>query len=160
MKRKDKILAYTFSILAVALSVFIIIQSCLDGGESTGQSSWVVELCKNVINFVIKDAINESNIGTFTTVIRKLVGHFSLFLVDGVFVYLSLYYWLKEKKDMITLLLFTLIFGLLLASLSEFIQSFVPGRSGELLDVLIDYGGYLLGTGITYLITYLIKKKA
>ena len=160
MKRKDKILAYTFSILAVALSVFIIIQSCLDGGESTGQSSWVVELCKNVINFVIKDAINESNIGTFTTVIRKLVGHFSLFLVDGVFVYLSLYYWLKEKKDMITLLLFTLIFGLLLASLSEFIQSFVPGRSGELLDVLIDYGGYLLGTGITYLIIYLIKKKA
>ena len=67
-------------------------------------------------------------------------------------------YYLKKYKHWYGLV-FSLFFGLFIAGLTEVIQSFIPGRSGEIVDVLIDYGGYILGTGIIVLIVLLKEKK-
>ena len=148
------------SFLAVSLTFFIILQSCLNGDDSIQSSGLVVNLFKSIINAIHAETINDGNIGTFTLVIRKLVGHFGLFLFDGALVSFSIYllsvYWKKYKH--LYGLIFTLFFGLFLAGLTEFIQIFVPGRSGEVVDILIDYGGYLIGTGIIVLIAFLKEK--
>lgn len=133
----------------------------MNGDASFQASGPVVELFKSIINLFHAGTINDSNIGTFTQVIRKLIGHFGLFLIDGALTTWSIYlvsaYWKKYKHWYG--LIFTLFFGLFMAGLSEFIQIFIPGRSGELLDILIDYGGYLLGTGTIVLIAFLRYKK-
>ena len=147
--------------IAIAINIFIIIQSCLNGVRSTSSSGWVVTLFKNIINTFSKDAINDGNISTFTYVIRKLIGHFGLFVLSGVSSTLALHfasYYLKNYKWWYGLV-FTLFFGLFLAGLTELIQSFIPSRSGEVLDVLIDFSGYVLGTGIIVLILFLTNRK-
>ena len=162
MKNKRYLIATIIvSALAVSLNFFIILHACLNGDASSQTSGPVVELFKSIINLFHAGTINDSNIGTFTQVIRKLVGHFGLFLADGALTTWSIYlvsaYWKKYKHWYG--LIFTLFFGLFMAGLSEFIQIFIPGRSGELLDILIDYGGYLLGTGTIVLIAFVRYKK-
>ena len=154
--KRDKILSLTFGLLSLAINVFIIIQSCLDGGDSTSQSSWVVSLLQNIINTFSKDAINESNITLFTHVVRKLIGHFGLFALDGLITSIFIYFTFKNKLNILVLMGISLVFGLLIAISTEVIQHFIPGRSGEALDVLIDYSGYFLFAIYTLLITYLI----
>ena len=56
-------------------------------------------------------------------------------------------------------IVFSSISGLFLAILTELIQSFVPGRSGEIIDVLIDLSGYLIGVIIVGVVTYILKIK-
>ena len=156
--RSKKHLIWTIIIASIAtfINVFIIVQSCLNGVKSTSSSSLVVDIFKGIINFFNKDAINESNIGTFTQVIRKVVGHFGLFVLSGFFTSLAIHlgsYYLK-KYQWLYGFAFTLFFGLFLAGLTELIQSFIPTRSGEIRDVLIDFSGFIVGLGFASIINY------
>ena len=69
--------------LAVIVDIFIIVNACLPADPSSQESGWIVNLVKAVVNGIKPDAINESNIDWFSSFIRKLVGHFSLFVVSG-----------------------------------------------------------------------------
>lgn len=158
--KRYSIIQWIVIFLAIAINVFIIVNSCLPAGPSTQESNWVVEPAKNVINTIKANTINETNYNSFAHVIRKLVGHFSLFLLSGILTTLSIkiiYY--NAKQYFLVFIIFSCISGLFLAILTEFIQLLVPGRSGEILDVLIDFGGYLLATLIIGLIIYLKRKK-
>ena len=146
--------------LAVIINAFIIVQSCLNGARSTESSGFVVNLLKSIINGISPNAINDGNIETFSGVIRKLVGHFGLFLVSGLLTSSALYLWIKELswyKNYLFLCI-SLGFGFVLAGLTEIIQLFVPNRSGEFTDVLIDFSGYILGLGIIVLVAFLVYR--
>ena len=147
-------------ILAIAINVFIIVNACLPSGSSTKESNWIVEPAKTVINTIKADAINDTNIGDFSSFIRKFVGHFSLFMVSGVLTTLSIkftYYDFKLKYWLFVI--FSSISGLFLAILTEFIQLFVPGRSGEVRDILIDFSGYLIAVVVIGIIVFIRNKK-
>ena len=148
-KRKEAAKWILFA-LAILLNAFIIINSCMNGNQSSAESGRVTNIIKNIINFFIHNAINDSNYETFHGVIRKLVGHFGLFLLDGVIVSWDIHF-LIQKKWWIKLII-SLSFGLLIAILTETIQLAVPGRAGSALDILIDYSGYIIGVGIILLI--------
>jgi VanZ family protein len=122
----------------------------MNGNQSSMESGRVTNIIKNVINFFIHDAINDRNYGTFHGVIRKLVGHFGLFLIDGLIVSWDIHYLLKTKWWI--KIIVSLSFGLFVACLTEGIQLLVPGRAGSGIDILIDYSGYLIGSGIIFLI--------
>lgn len=159
--KKHFIWTIVIASIAIAINVFIIVQSCLNGIKSTNSSGIVVNILKSIINAFSKDAINEGNIDSFTHVVRKLVGHFGLFVCSGLSSSLAIHfasYYLKRYQWWYGLI-FTLFFGLFLAGLTELIQSFIPDRSGQLTDVLIDYSGYILGTGIIVLIVFLVSRK-
>lgn len=148
-------------ILAIAIDVFIIVNACLPAGPSTQESNWIVEPAKTVINTIKENTISENNIDQFSSFIRKFVGHFSLFLVSGVLITLSIkFIYYDLNKNFVKFAIISSISGLFLAFLTEFIQLFVPGRSGELLDVLIDFSGYFLATLIIGLIVYIRIKKS
>ena len=147
--------------LAVLVNTFIITQSCLNGFYSSRSSGTVVNLFKAIINSFKKDTINDTNIETFTLVIRKLIGHFGLFVISGIASSSALHMssrYLKNYKHYMGII-FSLSFGLFMSGLTELIQSFIPDRSGQIVDVLIDFGGYILGLGLVILIVFIIIKK-
>lgn len=95
----------------------------------------------------------------FKGIIRKLVGHFSLFLITGIFGYLTFRFIIKNKKKA---LLVNVSYGCGLGVISELLQLIPEGRACLVKDMFIDAGGYLLGTIIIILLICLyklIKKK-
>ena len=148
-------------ILAVAINGYIIMHSCLDAIESTKASQGVVEVAEDVVNTVSPNTITEENYDSFATFIRKAFGHFGLFAASGILsslafsLSLSPHSWCKHYMNV----MFSLVFGLFMGILTEMIQLTVPGRSGEAVDVLIDFSGYLLGTLLLGLIIFLVIRK-
>ena len=96
--KKDLILLIVFTVLAVSINAYIIYHSCLNGSQSGMASKGVADLIMNIINGIRGNTINESNYDAFSNIIRKLVGHFGLFVISGLFSSLSIYYWLKDLK--------------------------------------------------------------
>lgn len=106
--------------------------------------------------------INPDNYQSFYNLVRKSLGHFLLFLIDGIFIFLYFYELDKHitfnNKRKWHYIVASALVGLLLAMISELIQHFIPSRIGSFMDVGIDFLGYAIGMGITLLITYLINR--
>lgn len=158
--KKQTIYKYILLTLTLAINVFIIVNSCLNGSTSGDESNGVAHFFANIINFVGPNTINDSNFGDFAYVIRKLIGHFSLFLVNGLLSFVTAHEFMKNWRfaKFYWTIAVTLFFGLFIASLSEVIQLFTPGRFGSMVDVGIDFGGFTLGAGISFLILVLNKQ--
>lgn len=81
--------------------------------------------------------------------IRKCA-HFTIYLILGlIFISLLKEYNITDKRSII----YTIIFVFIYACSDEIHQLFVSGRSGEVLDVLIDTTGGFVGTMIYKLFT-------
>ncbi len=160
MKLSKKYLIWTiiFSVIAIAINAYIVIHSCLDAMQSTEASSGVVEVTEEVINTVAPGTITPENHDSFASFVRKAFGHFGLFMVSGFFSSLAFYLAISpfNKQKYYQIIIIALSFGLLMGLVTETIQLYVPGRSGEITDVLIDFSGYLLGFLIILLILFLI----
>ena len=153
-----KILFYIFLTIAIAINVLIIVESCIGGEGSASQSISVSESIASAIENMFPNASIDH--AAFHSAIRKVVGHFLLFGLSGIFT--SLTFLLNDylmNKFKWKNIIFIASIGLLVAIVSELIQYFTPGRYGALLDIFIDYSGYVFFGGITYLITILIFKK-
>ena len=135
--------------------------SCLDAKESTKAAAGVVEVTEEVVNTVSPGTITAENHDSFVTFVRKAFGHFGLFAVSGLISPLAIYLLigLFRGSKYYQMIIIALEFGLLMGLLTETIQLSVGGRSGELTDVLIDYGGYIIGFLIVFLILFLIIHK-
>ena len=148
-------------VLAVAINAYIIMHACLDAAQSTKASSGVVEVTEEVVNTVAPGTVTPENHDSFATFVRKAFGHFGLFVISGLFSSLAIFFsinpfrWSKYYMSII----FSLEFGLIMGLTTELIQLGVPGRSGELADVLIDFSGYLLGFLIVLLILVIAIKR-
>ena len=160
MKLSKKYLIWTiiFSLLAIAINAYIIVHSCLDAIKSTEASNGVVEITEDIVNTVAPGTITPENHETFASFVRKAFGHFGLFAISGFLSSLAIYLAISpfNKQKYYQIIIIALSFGLLMGFITETIQIFVPGRSGELTDVLIDFSGYLFGFLIILLILLLI----
>ena len=84
--------------------------------------------------------------------VRK-AAHFIEFFTLGALLYLDFLAFRKER------ILYPAAVGLVVAGGDELIQRFVPGRSGELLDVLLDFCGVLSACLICYALRRLYLKR-
>lgn len=155
------VLSIIFSVLAIVLNAFIIYQSCLGSADSTEWSSPVVEAAATVVNTIKPETITEVNMPDFSLFIRKAIGHYGLFGLDGIITTLALIFATYETKfySKYKGIIYSLIFGFFMAFLTEGIQLFTPGRSGEIMDALIDSSGYLTSFLAILLILLIIYKK-
>lgn len=80
--------------------------------------------------------------------IRK-AAHFSAYMLLGVFAFLAL----KNSFQKVHFLV-VLNICVFYALTDEVHQTYIPGRSGEVRDVLIDSAGALLGISLCYLFVY------
>lgn len=83
--------------------------------------------------------------------------HFFAYMVLGFLMYHSVRLFSERKP--IENVLFALILSVIYAMTDEWHQTFIPGRSGELRDVLIDSVGSLTGILIYYWILRLLYNK-
>lgn len=135
MKNKRLVLAWTLLILWM---LFIFIMSSFNGVMSSNQSGSIAVLIYNL--FDISDTEKVSFI------IRKCA-HVSEFFILGILVIN-----LVSKYNVKHIYLISFIVCVLYASSDEFHQLFVPGRSGQVTDVLIDLIGVVLGLLLVFLI--------
>ena len=137
MKNKRLVLAWTLLILWM---LFIFIMSSFNGVMSSNQSGSIAVLIYNL--FDISDTEKVSFI------VRKCA-HVSEFFILGILVIN-----LVSKYNVKHIYFISFIICVLYASSDEFHQLFVPGRSGQVTDVLIDLIGVVLGLLIFCLINH------
>lgn len=136
-------------------------------GKTTATITFGDEDCLNTysldINFeVVRKTISYSELHT---IVRKLLGHYGLFLATAlagmIFICMTFKGW---KKKTYATLIYSVI-GFVVAGGSELIQKYTPGRGPSWKDVGIDFGGFMTTTGAfllvfvtALLVKFIIKK--
>ena len=159
--RKFLIPSIIFTVISVLLNAFIIYHACLRGSSSSSWSDAISETAASVINSIVPDTITEANMPDFASFIRKAIGHFGLFGLDAIFTTFAVYFSICETnfyKHYWGIAISSTI-GILVAVLTEIIQKFVPGRSGEFTDVLIDTLGALIGCILISIVYMVVKNR-
>lgn len=106
---------------------------------SNGLSTGITEKLLHLINNILPNL--ELNTEAINHVLRK-GAHFSVYLLLGIFVVLGFKSTgIKDNR----VLFFSLLVCILYATSDEIHQLFVPGRSGEVRDIVIDSAGALMG---------------
>ena len=147
MKKIIKIL------LIVLWMMFIFHMSHQPATVSAGQSGRLINMLINmpVIGSVVSPILT-SSIGEF--VIRKSA-HMFLYFILAILTFKLVYR--KEKdfdnKIIIKKLLISLAIVFIYACTDEFHQLFIPGRSGELRDIMVDTAGGCIGLCIMWIYT-------
>ena len=117
------------------------------------------------IDIVVEGKPFLENLSEFYYFVRKSIGHFGAFFVLGglgAFAFLLTF----DKRKWIFSVPLTTVLGFAIAGLTEYVQTFVPGRYGAWSDVFLDFAGYISATilviiflSIIYLSVYYKKKK-
>lgn len=112
-----------------------------NGNDSSNQSNFIAEI---ILKFI------DIDVETLTFLIRK-AAHMSEYAILLLLIYYGLSNTITYKYNLLTSLATTFIY----ACSDEFHQLFIPGRSGQFKDVLIDTSGGL----VMLLIIYLWQRK-
>lgn len=153
---KKNILRIILILLLLGTFYIIFGFSSQDGEKSGSISRRITEKIATFIPQIQKEnEIEKENImNTMERIIRKMA-HFSIYAVVGLLLMaLVSTYNIKEKNRLII----SLTTGIIYATSDEIHQSFVPGRSPMITDVVIDTMGVILGILLIILGKKIIKK--
>ena len=131
-------------VAAVAMMLFIWCNSLVPGTQSGGLSLGVVDALRSAL-----DALGIPSAWVTNFVVRK-AAHFTEYAVLGVL--FARAFDLRRGARARTIAVVCLVL-VLVPVLDETIQLFVPGRSGQLSDVLLDCCGAATGAFLTCKIT-------
>lgn len=142
--KKGRLIIYI--VIEIIISSFILYTSTYTQQHNINEDGEVA----NFINRIFfASQLNDFELKTMVALGAKILGHFGLFMLDGLFGFLI---W-KEFKSNKAALLF-LIYALVLSSLGEFIQLFSLERSATIHDVIVDFSGYVF-----IFVCYLVNKR-
>ena len=111
------------SLLSVLIwMIFIFIMSSFDASESSAQSNIIVNFISNIFNI--------NNIEFLSLIIRKLA-HFTEYFILGILTYNLIKNYRKKYY-------IAIIICIIYAISDEIHQIFIPGRSCQITDILID----------------------
>lgn len=136
---------------------FIFYMSSINGEISHQESKKIVNLIesnmvdkqineKNKMPNMIKE--NQIKENKLDYIVRKNA-HAFLYMILGILVAKAAYIFNKLRKDTVGYILFVCLFY---AVTDEFHQSFIPGRTSLVSDILVDFIGTLFGLIIFYLV--------
>lgn len=136
---------------------FIFIMSSFGHNSSDAQSNLFVDFIAQNFPHVRHGLENNLiSLSTLIFLVRK-TAHFTEYAILGALFYLNLIQFPKLNSHIKKLPL-PILFSFLYAITDELHQVFVPGRSAQFRDVLIDILGASFGAIITYLIVKLFTK--
>ncbi len=138
-------------ILVIFWMVIIYLLSAQPANESELLSSGIADWTSQLFN----RALPNLNIETLHLIIRQLA-HFAIYLVLGVLLLNALNQ--NETDDRVNFAL-ALLISLLYAISDEIHQMYVPGRVGQIYDVLIDFVGSIIGIKIFIICNNFIKNR-
>lgn len=128
------------------------VKMILDDGTERVETSFTVEVkMNNTIASLRMLLINNAS-----KWVPKVLGHGALFVLLSFSAMLMFYY--IEINNTYARVGLYLLSGFSVAFITEFIQLFIPKRTGSFADILIDMGGFLVGTGLICALRALKKK--
>lgn len=143
--------------LLIFQMLFIFTMSSFGHNSSDAQSNLFVDFIAQNFPHVRHGLENNLiSLSTLIFLVRK-TAHFTEYAILGALFYLNLIQFPKLNSHIKKLLL-PILFSFLYAITDELHQVFVPGRSAQFRDVLIDTLGASFGAIITYLIIKLFTK--
>lgn len=149
---KKYILRVIFLIIIILISSIIFGFSAQDGEESGGLSKKVVLIVADIFN------IENDNIEKFIEIgepiVRKLA-HFGIYTILGI---ASMAFMVTFNISKVKQIITTILWGIVYASTDEFHQTFIDGRNGSILDVLLDTSGVIFGIAIVLFTIYLYSR--
>ena len=128
-------------LLVIIWMIFIFIMSSFNSTDSSSQSGFIVNIIVNIFNI--------NDIELLSLIIRKMA-HFTEYFILGLLVYNMAHSY--NKKTYISI-----IICILYAISDEIHQIFVPGRSCQISDMIIDVSGALLGIYFLFILINKIK---
>ena len=135
-------------ITLILIIIWMIVVFCFSN-QTAEQST---KLSEGIAQKTSKSLKIENNKQKNTETIIRKIAHFALYALGGILMYEHFKtYNIKGKNKII----FSQITGSLYAVTDEIHQIFIPGRSGEVLDVFIDSLGIIAGI----LLIIIINKK-
>ena len=163
-KEKTKKLDYKLIIIRIILSILILINFITIFGFSEQNGEQSTNLSRNITLDVLNTFGDynepltdeqETQVLNVEHIIRKFA-HFTIYTILGVLLMcLAETFDFTNKKR----LFLCILIGLLYACLDEFHQSFTPGRTPLITDVLIDTLGVIVGSLIALICVKIIQKK-
>lgn len=149
-KRKYSIIAWLVVLFWMGLIFYLSHQPATKSSElSSGIVEMVIQTLERIIPFV------ELNIELLHYVIRK-GAHFTAYFILGLLVMTAIR---QHDNSYYKSILLTLVICVIYAASDEMHQLFIPGRSGEIKDVLIDSSGATIGIGFYLLVSKLRNKR-
>lgn len=140
---QKKLIAWLFVAIWMGVIFYLSHQS---GATSSKLSSGFMNIIVQTFTLLFPFEINVEN---FHFLIRK-GAHFCAYFILGILVMNALYGSRNKKVETIIASSICIIYAIT----DEFHQLFIPGRSGEVMDVVIDSCGSTIGIGL-----FLIAKK-
>ena len=122
------------------ISMFSAQRAEVSGALSKGIVEWIKPIIEKIFSEKIFSGAKEADNFSLTHLIRKLA-HFYNFAVLGILLCTNK----KLSKDGAWQSVLWCVAGLLAAIFDEGHQYFVPGRSAEIKDVMIDFSGVMFG---------------
>ena len=140
-----KFIKYLLWIIVIFIMSIIFLFSSQNGDKSDGVSEKISVIISDG-KYIPQEKPLVKKVWTdnwsLNAVVRKSA-HFSIYLFLGFFVFLALKFSFL-KKDY-TYIAIAVLVCLIYAISDEFHQNFIPGRSGNANDVLIDFSGSSMG---------------
>lgn len=137
--------------LLIFQMLFIFAMSSFGHNSSDAQSNLFVDFIAQNFPHVRHGLENNLiSLNTLIFLVRK-TAHFTEYTILGSLFFLNLKSRQKPKNSTSINILLSLIFSFLYACTDELHQIFVPGRSAQFRDILIDTLGASFGATITYL---------
>ncbi len=129
------------ALLAVCILIFSF--SSANAEVSSEQSGTVVEVVEEVVfdDFKGLDAAQAAEAEDILTIAVRKLAHFSVYALLGF----TAFFAFVQMGSSGTRYIFAVIFSLAYACTDEFHQTFVDGRAGMLMDILIDTAGAMTG---------------
>lgn len=126
--------------------------------QGIGSSSTSKKVSIAIVNILdIKNEMVEEEkeeiVRTIEPIIRKLA-HYILYMLGGILIINSINAYIKEDRRMT---IYSLLLGVIYATSDEVHQLFVAGRSGKIIDVIIDSIGIFTGIAIYILVKKMIE---
>ncbi|MFH5882069.1 MAG: VanZ family protein [Candidatus Izemoplasmataceae bacterium] len=136
MTKLNHVLAWGLVVVWMGLIFTMSAKDATTSGELSGS-----------LTLALANFFNITNISLLHTFIRKSA-HFMIYLFLGIWCVNALSYHLLKVK---TIYILSSLITLFYAISDEIHQTFIPGRSGEVMDVIIDFIGASIG--IVFMIT-------
>ena len=146
--KKQTILRIISIIFVLAWMVTVFMLSHQVAEDSSKTSSNFITVIIKLFNKDIGQEQLETIMLKVETIVRKLA-HFVLYTLGGMLITIM---FINFKEYITKTKIASFLLGATYAITDEIHQLFIPGRSGEIRDVLIDSTGVLLGVFIIYLL--------
>ena len=132
------------------LVMWMVLIFCFSQQDATDSSSLSNGFIATIYSFITGKEATLEVLEKYSFIVRKLA-HFSVYFVLGL---LSFNVMVQFKTKYAYSFLISFVYSIS----DEIHQIFIPGRAGQIRDVLIDSSGALLAILICYLISYLVLK--